>query len=220
MLKFTFEQIKNLSKKEIQEILKNPDNISDMEWKVISSNPNFHPSMVEEFYFGLLSWEHITIFRQLSISDIEKYKEYVDWYAVSALYKLPADFVNKFVDRLSLDKLVDNQALSRDVHELAEKLLAKNNDPEHHLIWDDNLRKSTTFCPRNFVGRYKDYKVPRKAKKVKKKPVDYSSMKKADLKQILIKRGVRVYYHDTLDILIQKCKESEAGNSGGKRKKV
>ena len=48
----------------------------------------------------------------------------------------------------------------------------------------------------------------------KKKPkeeekTDYSKMSKAELKDILEKRGVKTLYHDTMDVLRQKCLESE-----------
>lgn len=57
----------------------------------------------------------------------------------------------------------------------------------------------------------KDAKSTIKAKKSKQQKIilDYSTMKKAELKEILAKRNVRVFYHDTLEILIEKCKESE-----------
>lgn len=46
-------------------------------------------------------------------------------------------------------------------------------------------------------------------KKPKKKSIDYSVMTKAQLKQILDERKVRYLYHDTIEILRKKCKESE-----------
>lgn len=208
MTKYSYEELKNISRKEISELLKNSSHLSDMEWKIISTNSNFHPDMVDEFYLSLLSWESLSAFKQLSIEEIEKYKNYVDWYSISCFQRLTIDFIVKYKDKLSLDKLKSNQNLLKDVQDFAANYYKKFDDPEHHKIWDDNLRNSTIFCPKNFKGRYSDYKIPKK-KKQKAKKLDYSKMKKAEMKEILIKRGVRVYYHDTLEILINKCKNSE-----------
>jgi hypothetical protein len=43
----------------------------------------------------------------------------------------------------------------------------------------------------------------------KEEKKDYSKLSKAELKEILKERGVRTLYHDTIDVLRQKCIDSE-----------
>ena len=68
---------------------------------------------------------------------------------------------------------------------------------------------------RDFARPEKKVRKKRSDAGTKKEPkkeeakTDYSKMSKTELKAILEKRGVKTLYHDTMDILRQKCLESE-----------
>lgn len=51
--------------------------------------------------------------------------------------------------------------------------------------------------------------VKKKTSKKKKPKLDYSTMSKSQLKEVLTERNVKFLYHDTLEILRKKCYESE-----------
>lgn len=58
---------------------------------------------------------------------------------------------------------------------------------------------------------------PKKEKTAKQTVMDTTGMTKAQMKEILMSRGVRVYYHDTLDILRAKIRESEKSEKKGRK---
>lgn len=81
-----------------------------------------------------------------------------------------------------------------------------------------NKKEETKTTKRSTKPKKKEEKVEVKVikketkkpvKKTKKEVIDYSVLTKAQLKEILDKRKVRYLYHDTIDILRKKCKESE-----------
>jgi len=204
-------------------------------WAAIFRSKYFSQKIYKDFE-SLIPWEHIALFQEVPEEYIERYIDRFDYYEISCFYPLSAGFIKKHYHLLSLDRLANNEKLEKGAHDLAVRLYAKFKDsPEFHKRWDTNLRESTAFCPRNFRGRYGDYTVetpypeykplslkkkepkkqniiqttPAQPKKRTPKPEDYLGKTKAELKAILTKRNVRVYYHDTLDILRAKCAESE-----------
>lgn len=217
-------------------INKNIEAMTEYDWFCVIKSPGWSNSLLEEFP-DHLPWDSLCIFNQLPVDIMDKYSDKLDWYPVSCFQALDVAFIKKYVHKLSLDKLINNSKLNKEAEKLARELYNKYNDPEHHKIWDENLAKCRCFCPRDFKGKYDDYeKTPGmfpgleiKKESVKSKPevkakkksksstkksketLNYDVMTKAQLKEILAKRNVRTLYHDTLDILRKKCRDSEEG---------
>lgn len=210
---------------------RNSSKLDAYDWIHVTRHTNFTNDLIE-MYPDKISWSFLCTFSNLSVEIMDKYSEKLEWYSISAFQVLTKGFIEKYQHKLSLPKVLKNEKTPSHLRGFIQELIEINDDPSHHKRWDQNLRDAKVFCPKDFKGHYKDYNDKtlmagtdewalvqsrkRKTKVVKKvveeKPkveTDYSSLSKAQLKEILKERNVRVYYHDTLDILRKKCKESE-----------
>lgn len=190
-------------------INKHADSLKPYEWLLISKCPAFKLEMVDK-YLDKIDWEYISCFYNFSEEELRKYIGYYLWYPVSVFAKLSKEFMTEYADKLSLDALCRNDSLGKEELSFAHELKRKYNDPEHHKIWDDNLRNCKIFCPKNFKGNYKDYNLkPLKSKKQKiiNKKIDISKLSKAECKELLDKGNIKYLYKDTLQILQNKVKE-------------
>lgn len=256
--------------------------LTDTDWYLITKHPKFTMDIALT-YADKVHWESICTFRKLSEEEIERSIKYINWYEISAFQKLSIAFIKKYKDKLSLDAIMRTEKFSTNDRNEFLKLFSENDDPKHHKIWDENLQKSTMFCPMVFRSKYNDYpgarmdEEPKKSfgivhgkissdakkkekntdkitkknekniikidkdnktkntktnksiknkesentkskqvvkkettkKKTAKKSIDYSKLNKSQLKEILDQRKVKYLYHDTIEILRNKCKESE-----------
>ena len=211
-------------------IKENQKFMDDMDWVWVTKSQGFNMEIVD-LYGDNLPWQFLCIFHPLTTKVMEKYINKLDWYAVSTFQPLTPEFIIKNQHMLSLDKLIENSNLSTTALDTAKQLFINNNDASHHKRWDKNQRLSGCFRPENFKGKYRDYdsktliagsdewrkKNLQKSKNTKKSIDDmkveisfnYDNMTKVELKNILAERNVRTFYHDTLEILRKKCKESE-----------
>jgi hypothetical protein len=188
-------------------IEKNGTNLGEFNWHLITKSPAFNMKMVDK-YADHLDWQWLTTFSELSENLIEKYIGYVDWYSVSTFQKLNYNFIKKYKDLLSMDKVVSNEHVIKDKDHL--KIIALydkiKDDPKYQKIWADNLDKNSIFKPSNFNVSIKPALNKNKKVKQASAPVE---MTKDEMKKILQKRGVKVLYHDTVDILKRKLRKSE-----------
>ena len=223
-LEYKIATISNI--KELEKFIeKNISLLDKSDWYHISKCPGWNNSLLDK-YPDDLPWSSICTFKQLSCDIMDRHSDKLDWYSVSAFQQLSEEFIRKYVHRLSLNKLESNERIGRDLAPLIKELYTKYDDPSHHKVWDMNLKNSKNFCPKGFTGRYTDYnektnlpwdteicrRPPGRTKNpcIGRKPkIDYDTLSKAELKNILSKRNVRVYYHDTLTILREKCRNSE-----------
>lgn len=209
---------------------KNHKDLDRYDWTQVVRCQGFSVSLIDE-YHEKLPWSFLSTFTVLTPDIIDRYSDSVVWYSVSTFQPLTKEIIEKYQHRLSLDKLLVNEKIPSHLRNFIVEIFEKNNDPEHHKRWDYNLSCDTCFCPKDFKGKYKDYTgrtlmsgtpewieqqskkcKSRKNTKVKKETkikMDYNSLTKAQLKDILKSRNVKTLYHDTLDILRQKCIESE-----------
>lgn len=202
------------------------------DWTQVVRCQGFSNSLIDE-YSDKLPWSFLCTFNTLTPEIMDKYSNRIIWYSVSTFQPLSKEFIEKYQHQLSLDKVRYNEKIPSSLKKFVFEIYEKNNDPEHHKRWDYNLSQDRSFCPKDFKGKYKDYnsetfmagtpdwleaqkkKPVKKTRKKKeeeapKKPsINYMSMTKAQLKEILKERNVRTLYHDTLDMLRQKCIESE-----------
>lgn len=215
---------------------KNHKLLDKYDWTQVVRCQGFSESLIPE-YEENLSWSFLCTFNRLSTSVMDAYSHKLVWYSVSTFQPLDKEFIEKYQHQLSLDKLKQNEKIPSHLIKFINEIYEKNNDPEHHKRWDYNLSCDRSFCPKDFKGKYKDYtdktlmsgtiaweeaqekklKISNKKSKSKSKldkpsqkaKVDYTSMTKSQLKEILASRNVKTLYHDTLDVLRKKCIESE-----------
>lgn len=230
MTELEFDMMQATTLKELKRIIEdNYDKMTNSDWYRLIKSPGWSNQLIDT-YSEKLQWDSLCVFKTLTVDILERYIDKLDWYAVSCFQPLTVDFINKYVHKLSLNRLIYNEKIGKDAQSLARKLYAQYDDPPHHKVWDINLSKCIVICPKNFKGKFTDYdentplpgeekvgKTPAKKsvkkekskKEVKPIKIDYSTLSKAELKEILAKRNVRVYYHDTLAILREKCQNSE-----------
>jgi hypothetical protein len=198
-LKFEIEEIKNA--KELENFInKNGTNLGELNWHMITKSPAFSVKMIDK-YSDHLDWQWLCTFYDLNESILEKYTGMIDWYSVSSFQNLSLKFIKKYKDMLSMDKVIRNDRIIKSIdymkiYDIYNKL---KDDKHYQEIWHNNLMSNSLFRPLNTAVPAK--KKPKAAKKIIK-------LSKNAMKKILKKRGVRVLYHDTLDILREKMAES------------
>lgn len=195
---------------------RNQKNMDKLDWIAVTKLQSFSRNIIEK-YGDKLPWDHLCIFYKVPLDLLEKHMDQLEWYAVSVFQNIDEVFIEKFKDYLSLDKIHMNLSIPDSVKLYAKKVMNENSDAKHHKRWDYNF-KNSIFSPKNFSRKYTDYtdktkmsgngKITFEKKKVQGTN-NYDTMSKAQLKEILKSRGVRTLYHDTLDILKQKCIASE-----------
>lgn len=79
-------------------------------------------------------------------------------------------------------------------------------------IVKQSTKKETKKSEKIIEDKNKETKpvVKRKTTKKKVEKIDYSKLSKQELKDILVKRGIKPLYHDTIKVLIEKCEASES----------
>ena len=112
----------------------------------------------------------------------------------------------------------NNKKIIRDRRQFANEHFGKNlvlravsNIDYGEYYYDIWISKKHVRMPKKVEKTIKDKKPVQQTiiTTKKKRSINYDNKTKDQLKKILKKRNVRVYYHDTLDILRQKCRESE-----------
>jgi hypothetical protein len=182
--------------------------LTSFEWNLIFKLPFFKLKMIEGCE-DKVDWEYLCSYIDLPLDFMKDHLKYLNWYEVSLFQHLDKEFINKYKAKLSLDVLPNNIYMNTEMKMYAKKLYEKNkNDKELKKVWDINLRNSKIFCPYELR---KTKKKSHKNKTVIKTTVEptkksYEEMTKAELTKILVDNNIRVYYHDTMPILIEKCK--------------
>jgi len=198
--------------KELKKFLEENDgDLDDNDWVAVKGNPALDNSLIKE-YAGSLPMNTLSSDRELPLDIIEENEDSIDWHTVSMFYHLTEKFIQKHKDQLSLNKCLKNEFLSKNALALVTKLFKQKDNPEHHKIWDENIQKSKMFRVSPPNPQYSDYqKKETKQHKVHSKKnvpanLDFSKMSRTELKNYLESKNIRVYYHDTISILIEKCK--------------
>lgn len=218
-----------LNSKEIEKIIDEigKENLFPEEWAVISCSRKITEKQIEK-WSKYLDWEAIPLFYNLSLNFIEKNLKKINQYTFAKFQKVPFSFIQKNKNILYLPGFLFNEKIPSNEKnkiktlisfmekekkkywkELEEKsFFRKKINNKKEIISFEKLSKTTK---ENKVLKTikKERKNIKKEKAIFKKTKDYLGLKKNELKNILLKRNVKVFYHDTIDILIKKCKESE-----------
>jgi len=178
--------------------------LNEFEWFLITKSQYFTFDIAEK-YSEYVDWEWICSTISLSEKIIKSNMGYVNWYAISAFQDLSWKFINDFKDKLSINNLINNEILrGKPYYSKIVKLYEKTkDDPEYQNIWKINLNNSMfKSSKKTILGKNDSLTIFY--------PVDnLEKMNKKDMKILLEKRGVRTYYHDTLEILKEKIRSSD-----------
>jgi hypothetical protein len=192
-------EIKNA--KELESFInKNGTDLGELNWHMITKSSGFSLKMINK-YSDHLDWQWLCTFYDLTEEVMDEYSGYLDWYSVSSFQKLSFNFIKKYKDVLSMDKVIRNDyVIKMNEHEKIYAMYQKmNQDKKYQDIWKSNLQKNSLFRPMD---------MPSPIKKAKSRPARIN-MSKDQIKKILSKRGIKVMYHDTLDVLRKKMKDSD-----------
>lgn len=201
-----------------------PENLTAYDWLLIQNNKCLTNDQVIK-YKDYLDWEWLLITYKFTPQFLEKVVDYVEWGALSSFQKLNLEFIKKYHKKLNLTSVLKvfegNEKEFPDIQKFVEKQAQKPGErarweqieapffKRDRNTWRVSSIKNKEEPPQATEPVKKEAPKKKSVKVAKKKEIDYSSMKKDELKKILEKRKVRVYYHDTIPILIQKCKDSE-----------
>ena len=201
------KDIKNMSTKDLVIYIKET-NLSLYEWIAIFESENFTNSIIDKFGDDI-PWNVLIMFTRVSEKYLEKYYDKLtDKYLLSITQDLSYNFVEAHKDELSLDILAKRNELT-DSSKI-KTLYVSLSDKKHKKIWEKNFNNNKVFSPLKSKFEYElDVNGLEREVTTPKPKTDYSKMSKTELKAILERRGVRVYYHDTIEVLVNKCKESE-----------
>jgi hypothetical protein len=193
--------------KDLEKYIKS--NIKDFtryEWLLVSGHSAFNIKLIDT-YADELDWQMVSMLQKLDIKTIEKYSGYVDWYAISKFQHINYKFIKKYQDVLSMNKVVENEYVRKlpEFTKIEKLYKSMINNPKFENVWKENFLNNSIFRP------YK--KTPTGLKSTQQIITNTAGMKKDQLKAILTSRGVRVYYHDTIEELKRKVKESDLGDS-------
>jgi hypothetical protein len=203
MLIILEEKISKLKNyKELQEFIReNGEKLNDYQSYLVTISPYFNLKLINENNATFFDWSEIcTNHRDLSETFMEKYAAYLDWYSISAFQKLSIKFIKKFEDKLSFNVLMGNENFinSTETISIISKMYeVRKEKSSYQNIWKKNLMNSI-FKP------YKSISITNSDYNDKYTLEDLKGKSKEELKQILSEKGIRAYYHDTLDILKQK----------------
>lgn len=206
-------EIKKLtSSKDLRKYLEEYEaDLDDADWVAVKKNSALDNSLIKD-YAESLPMNTLSAERELPADILEENIETVDWFVISLFYSMSSKFITKYKERLSLNKCLKNEHLGRDTMKVVQKLFKENNDPAHHKIWDENIQKSKMFRVYPANPEYSDYIEQKKSNKGKTikaiadPKIDFSKMSRSELKAYLENKEIRVYYHDTVSMLIEKCK--------------
>lgn len=195
-----------------------PENLTAYDWLLIQNNKCLTNDQVIK-YKDYLDWEWLLITYKFTPQFLEKVVDYVEWGALSSFQKLNLEFIKKYHKKLNLTSVLrvfeGNEKEFPEIQKFVEKMAQKPGERERwEQIEAPFFKRDRNTWKVSSIKKEEKPVEPKKAEPAKKqvrkkKEIDYSSMKKDELKKILEKRKVRVYYHDTIPILIQKCKDSE-----------
>jgi hypothetical protein len=181
---------------------KNKKFFSKYDWLLVTKSDYFNINMIEK-YADDLDWQYLTSFYQLPEKLLEEYVGFVDWYSVSAFQNISLKFIKKYEDKLSFDKLTRNEHIRYSVHlKEVEKMYEERKDkPKYQKVWTENFHNSM-FKPSKSLptSNYSPVEEKKEVYTLEK----LAKLSKQELKDILQKLNIRVYYHDTLDMLKQK----------------
>ena len=218
-----------LNSKEIEKIVDEigDNNLFPEEWAVISCSKKITEKQIEK-WSKYLDWEAIPLFYNLSLNFIEKNLKKINQYTLAKFQKVPFSFIQKNKNILYLPGFLFNEKISF-IEKNKIETLVSSVKKEKKKYWEELEKKSffgkktnnkkeiisfekpskTTKENKVLETTKKERKNIKEEKTTFKKTKDYSGLKKNELKNILLKRNVKVFYHDTVEILIKKCKESE-----------
>jgi hypothetical protein len=193
------------TKELVEYIEKNKNNLSDYDWYFITNSDHFNLKLAPE-YAENVDWSSICTFRRdLSESFMRKNAGYLDWYSVSCFQTLTKSFIRDFEDRLSLDKVSGNETLidKNDIVAFVTELYEKRkNNSKYRNVWKKNL-ESSIFKPSKKINLTNNFE---ETKKYTEESI--SKLSKSEMKKILSEKGIKSYYHDTVEVLKKKILES------------
>jgi hypothetical protein len=203
-IKNDLRRIRN-TKDLIDYIEKNIKAMTDYDWYFVTNSDHFNLRLASE-YAEYVDWSSICTYRRdLPETFMRKNAGYLDWYSVSCFQKLGKSFMRDFEDKLSLDKLVGNEYFieNAELGTFASSLYDKRKDNQKYKsVWNKNLENSI-FKPSRKITLTNNFS---ETKKYTEEEVD--NLSKNEMKAILTSRGIRAYYHDTVQQLKKKILEN------------
>jgi hypothetical protein len=192
------------NKQLVKFINENKDDFTSYEWLIVSKSQFLDNGLIETFK-DKLDWQYMSAFKKFEERELRKYSDYIDWYSVSRFQNLSLKFIKDHDDQLSFDELVRNENFleSSILSEIIKMYEEKKDKEKYKKIWNENKENNSLFKPSKPVSFVKS-----ESEKV------YSSdeilkLSKNEMKEILSIKGIRTYYHDTLEILRNKVTESQ-----------
>jgi len=207
-------EIKN-TKEFINFIETNKEEMKRYDWLLITKK-EFMTDEIMEKYSERVDWEYYCTFKKnLSETFLEKNIGVINWYAISRFQNLSIKFIKKYEDRLSFDKLLinDNIRKTKALDETLKMYQERAADPEYLQIWEENFKNSmfSKIFKKGIKAAPKEIIDPLKFRYTDEMLI---RMNKKELKEVLHERNIRVYYHDTLDVLKNKIRESQGEKNG------
>jgi len=211
------------STKQLIEFIKTlKENLSRYDWLLLTKSSHMTKKLIEE-YSEDIDWQYYCTFNSdLSIDFLERNIGFINWYSTSAFQSLTLAFIKKYEDKLSFNKLITNDYIRRsnfftEVYNMYKERLKK---PAYVQVWEENkknsifkadikpIRSSFVAKTEKVVEAKEEVKPVVQEKKIYT-DADLLKMSKQEMKQVLSELDIRIYYHDTLEILRNKIKESQ-----------
>jgi hypothetical protein len=103
--------MKKLTKKEIEEIRKNP---KSQDWLIISHRYKLTEEFIREFR-DRVWWVYISYTQELSENFIREFHRKVQWDSISRYQNLSEEFMIEFINDIHIRRLFDNRKIPQDV---------------------------------------------------------------------------------------------------------
>jgi hypothetical protein len=103
--------MKKLTKKEIEEIRKDPDY---QDWLDIVEHYELTEEFMEEFRY-YLDWDWVPLHQKTTKDFLDKYEEEVDWPFIFSYQYLSEEFLITFIDKVKAEYLEYNQKIPKEV---------------------------------------------------------------------------------------------------------
>jgi hypothetical protein len=209
------------------------DEMTNYEWLLVTKSEAFNLDVAEQ-HIENINWSYLCTFYKLPIKFMEKHFEYLDLYSVSAFQVLTFKFIEAYKESLSMDKVIKNESVRNmpEYSKVNDMYLKMSKEERYTNLWAQHKEKSMFVAKKTKIltsaaskkepekPKYKKKdlenmkkpelidKILSKQKRVRYNESDLDGIKKSVLHDILEERGVKIYYHDTVDELKQKVLDS------------
>jgi hypothetical protein len=212
MEKDFYWEIKEITtQKQLKEFIKkNKTHMNSYDWLLVTKLEAMSPEIAQD-YNEEIDWQYYCTFGDLKESLIEANIGFIDWYSVSKFQNISLNFIKKYEDKLSFDKLIKNEYIrSKGMYsEVYRMYTERSKNPKYLAVWEENTKKSMFYCPiKKIATPVLDVGIVEE-KEIELSEDEILKMSKNQMKEFLNEKGIRVYYHDTIGILRNKIKESQ-----------